>query len=217
VLGCASAGRAQRDRLDSLVSQIGQYVAAPAHRSIDAWQRAGFDKRIATVTRHASNRVLFDELAGVRAADLPRELVQRLRPQVYAAVRGATRAQYWKIHDAWREVAPQLPLIPSAVTRGVVYVVRNPLDVAVSLRSHLSIIQDPSKRMHCHERDRRRVAHAELGGWRAAASNAADIHAVALALAHGLAVGHFIRSLDPDPKLLPPIAETQARHALRPQ
>jgi aryl sulfotransferase len=98
---------------------------------------------IATVRRLASNRAQFDELVGVRAADLPRHVVQQLRPAMYAAaIRGVGQAQYWKIHDAWHLVAPSLPLIPAAVTRGVLYVVRNPLDVAISLRSHLGITQD---------------------------------------------------------------------------
>jgi hypothetical protein len=98
---------------------------------------------IATVSRIASNRAQFDELVGVRAADLPRELVQQLRPRVYAAaVQGARTAQYWKIHDAWSLVAPASPLIPASLTRGVLYVVRNPLDVAVSLSRHLAVSQD---------------------------------------------------------------------------
>lgn len=102
--------------------------------SINAIARAG---------DHASNRALFDELVGVRAADLPRELVQQLRPPMYvAAVQRSPAAQYWKIHDAWSLVAPAVPLIPPSVTRGVVYIVRNPLDVAVSLRAHLATTQD---------------------------------------------------------------------------
>jgi hypothetical protein len=98
---------------------------------------------IARTRCHASNRAQFDELAGVRAADLPRELVEQLRPRVYgAAVHGVRAAQYWKIHDAWHLVTPREPLIPLTVTRGVVYVVRNPMDVAVSLRMHLATTQD---------------------------------------------------------------------------
>jgi hypothetical protein len=98
---------------------------------------------IARTRCHASNRAQFDELVGVRAADLPRELVQQLRPRVYvAAACGERGAQYWKIHDAWGLVAPTVPLIPPTVTRGVVYVVRNPMDVAVSLRVHLGTTQD---------------------------------------------------------------------------
>jgi aryl sulfotransferase len=98
---------------------------------------------IASAQGHASNRARFDELVGVRAADLPRELVQQLRPQVYAAAaRDARGPRYWKIHDAWCQVAPAVPLIPPEVTRGVLYIVRNPLDVAVSLRGHLATTQD---------------------------------------------------------------------------
>ena len=98
---------------------------------------------IARVRSHASNRVLFDQLVGVKASDLPPDLVERLRPEVYAlASQAAAAAEYWKIHDAWRLVAPDVSLIPAHVTRGVLYVVRNPLDVAVSLHEHLSLTQD---------------------------------------------------------------------------
>jgi hypothetical protein len=42
-----------------------------------------------------------------------------------------------KIHDAYTDVADNMPLIPVAATGGVLYFIRNPLDVAVSFAHHI--------------------------------------------------------------------------------
>ena len=44
---------------------------------------------------------------------------------------------YHKIHDAWIRLPGGEPLIPADVTRAVIYIIRNPLDVAVSFAHHL--------------------------------------------------------------------------------
>ena len=95
------------------------------------------------VAGHAASRAFFEEFSGVRAADLPRDLVDRIRPRVYdAAAQSMPGLQCVKVHDAWSHVTVSQPLFPRSATAGVVYVVRNPLDVAVSLRFHLSVDQD---------------------------------------------------------------------------
>jgi hypothetical protein len=42
-----------------------------------------------------------------------------------------------KIHDAYTDAADNMPLIPVAATGGVLYFIRNPLDVAVSFAHHI--------------------------------------------------------------------------------
>ena len=96
---------------------------------------------------HAAGRSLFDEFCAVKASYLSRETVERLRPRVYeAAAQSDSGQRYLKVHDAWTLVAPSDPMFPPAATTGVVYLARNPLDVAVSLRFHLSMDQDTAIR-----------------------------------------------------------------------
>lgn len=98
-------------------------------RSSDG-QRADINKLGATV---ANNRQLFDEIAGVEASDLTEEEIQTCRPLVYRHIALAARENvFLKIHDAYTLTPGGEPLIPTDATRGAVYVVRNPLDVAIS-------------------------------------------------------------------------------------
>ena len=95
------------------------------------------------MTGHAGSRSLFEQFSGVRASDLPNDVVEQLRPRVYeAAARTLVGLKCLKVHDAWNHVAPSEPLFPRSATKAVIYLARNPLDVAVSLRFHLSVKQD---------------------------------------------------------------------------
>jgi aryl sulfotransferase len=88
-------------------------------------------------TPMASARGLFDENIGIEASDLTADEIDRLRPELYRYLADTTREQlYMKIHDAYTDVAPDRPLIPTEATAGAIYFVRNPLDVAVSNAHH---------------------------------------------------------------------------------
>lgn len=88
----------------------------------------------------AGARVWFDEWAGVEASALPAEVVERLRSGVYRCLaREAEDILFMKVHDAWRCSDRGEPVFPADVTAGVVYIVRNPLDVAVSYAGHYGI------------------------------------------------------------------------------
>lgn len=81
----------------------------------------------------ASNRALFDEWVGVEASALSEAVVERLRPGVYRClVRETPETLYMKVHDAWGRTDRGEPLFPAEVTAGVIYILRNPLDLAVS-------------------------------------------------------------------------------------
>ncbi len=85
----------------------------------------------------AAARSLFDHAVGYEAADLTFDEVDRLRPEVYAHyARQAEDTIYLKVHDAYAHLPDGRPLIPADVTRGVIYVIRNPLDVCVSWAYH---------------------------------------------------------------------------------
>jgi hypothetical protein len=88
----------------------------------------------------ASSRLIFDEAVGIPAAELSNEEVDFLRPEVYQYLaREAKETLFLKIHDAYTLLDNLTPLVPSEVTRGVIYFIRNPLDVAVSFANHSGI------------------------------------------------------------------------------
>jgi hypothetical protein len=81
----------------------------------------------------ASNRANFDEIAGIESSELSADDVDRLRPRVYEAIAAAaTKVSYIKVHDAYLLTPAGEPLFSPQATRAAVYIVRNPLDVAVS-------------------------------------------------------------------------------------
>lgn len=85
----------------------------------------------------SSSRDWFDQATGVRAAALPPAVVERLRPEVYReAARSISETMRVKAHDAYVLTDTGAPLFPSDASRGAVYLVRDPRDVAVSSAHH---------------------------------------------------------------------------------
>jgi len=87
--------------------------------------------------RHqAASRSLFDDYTGVESADLTQDEIERLRPRVYEAISCAEgkdgKPIMMKIHDAFTRTDDDRPLVAPHATRGAIYFLRNPLDVAVS-------------------------------------------------------------------------------------
>jgi hypothetical protein len=85
----------------------------------------------------ASARQVFDDQVGIEASDLTPDEIERYRPRVYEQMsEQADGPLYLKVHDAFTYTRHGDPLISKAATAGVVYLLRNPLDVAVSLAHH---------------------------------------------------------------------------------
>lgn len=85
----------------------------------------------------ASARHLFDELAGVEASDLTADEIEALRPDIYVTLaEQADEIGYHKVHDAYTLTHAGRPLLPPEASRGALYFIRNPLDVAVSYAHH---------------------------------------------------------------------------------
>jgi aryl sulfotransferase len=85
----------------------------------------------------SSSRFGFDDALGIAAADLSLEQQTDLRPRAYEIwAAQAQRPIYCKTHDAYHVTPSGEPLFPTAVTRGAVYVVRDPRAIAVSLAHH---------------------------------------------------------------------------------
>ncbi len=94
----------------------------------------------------ASDREIFDEYAGIDASDLTWQQVERYRPLVFDYISRITPDDplILKIHDAFYRLEDGSPSITPASTKGVVYIVRNPLDVAVSYAEHVGVSIDES-------------------------------------------------------------------------
>ena len=85
----------------------------------------------------SSNRPAFDEVIGLPSSDLTDDEVDELRPDVYRAwVELGSGTSFVKVHDANLVLAGGERLFPASVTASAVYLVRNPLDIAVSLAFH---------------------------------------------------------------------------------
>lgn len=85
----------------------------------------------------ASARFWFDEWAGIEASALSDEAIEQLRPGVYRCMADEAPEHYFlKVHDAWRRTANGEPLFPPEITAGVVYIMRNPLDLVSSCAHH---------------------------------------------------------------------------------
>lgn len=110
----------------------------------------------------ASSRELFDETSGIPSSDLLLDEIARSRSSVYEQVSIESEdLVYIKIHDAFTFLNDGNPLIPPAATKAVLYIIRNPLDVAISFAHHMStsiektisIMSDP-KYSFCNFNDR---------------------------------------------------------------
>ena len=85
----------------------------------------------------ASDRDLFDRWAGVEASDLSTQDIEDFRPHVYRQMAlHIAEPLYIKVHDACTRNSEGELLFPKDVTAAVIYIIRNPLDVAVSYAHH---------------------------------------------------------------------------------
>ena len=85
----------------------------------------------------ASSRELFDAAVGYESGELTHEEADRLRPAVY--LHYAERASgplFCKVHDGYTFLDDGRPLFSPEATAGALYLIRNPLDVAVSFAHH---------------------------------------------------------------------------------
>lgn len=85
----------------------------------------------------ASSRQRFDELLGVDSAHLTPSEVEILFPVVFEEMAKVCQTPQWiKVHDAQGRTAEGRWLFPPSASRRAIYLIRNPLDVAVSRAFH---------------------------------------------------------------------------------
>ena len=93
----------------------------------------------------ASSREWVEQGLGFDISELSHDQIDVLRPDAYHFIsRQLTQPGYHKTHDAYTLTAKGEPLFPAEATRGVLYIVRNPLDVAVSFAGHMDSTFDRS-------------------------------------------------------------------------
>jgi len=85
----------------------------------------------------AVSRQLIESWVGLESSDLTHDEIDRLRPAIYRRLSASLEGfQLCKVHDAWRRLPNGEGLFPPEATGGVIYIVRNPLDVCVSFAHH---------------------------------------------------------------------------------
>ncbi|WP_158611010.1 sulfotransferase domain-containing protein [Aurantiacibacter spongiae] len=85
----------------------------------------------------SSNRPGFDALTGLPSSDLTDDEIDLARPGLYRQLAAeADRHLFVKVHDGYHDCGDGRPLFPAEVSKGAVYLVRHPYDVAVSYASH---------------------------------------------------------------------------------
>jgi len=91
----------------------------------------------------ASGRHAFEAATLLDSGLISPDDIDRLRPGVYAQMAAeAGEARWIKVHDAYTVNADGKPVLGRGVARAVVYLVRDPRDVAISLAFHNSTTID---------------------------------------------------------------------------
>lgn len=93
----------------------------------------------------SSSRTVFDDQLPFLSSDLTYEEIDNLRPLAYQAISDESKSyQYIKTHDAFTINQNGKELFPLGASKALIYIVRNPLDVAISFAHHSHISIDKS-------------------------------------------------------------------------
>jgi len=85
-----------------------------------------------------SSKAIFEKATGIDASHLTNKEASLLQPDVFKYY--SSRMDdfvFIKAHDAYTILPNKKPIFPSDVSYGVIYFIRNPLDIAVSFAFHL--------------------------------------------------------------------------------
>ena len=130
---------------------------------------------------NAADRRLIDNALVIETSDLIEEELSWYRAEAYRILaRRSRETLYLKIHDACTRSDDGEPLIPADVTQSAVYLVRNPLDVAISFAHHYAMtvdaaiermgledaaLADPGPRLHPQVRQRLSSWSQHVSSW----------------------------------------------------
>jgi aryl sulfotransferase len=122
---------------------------------LSAYEKGEVDVNNLYGTPIASAREMLDKQLRTKTAELTDGATEALRPQAYVNL----SAKYdqkgvpgiVKVHDRWKLTNAGRPLFPRVVTKATIYIVRDPLDVTVSLSHHLGISVQLAADWICNE------------------------------------------------------------------
>ena len=84
-----------------------------------------------------TSRHLFDDEMGVASSDLTLDELFRMRSAFHRQLAATVREPWFaKTHDAFQQSGDGWALFPAEASAGCIYIVRNPLDVAISYAHH---------------------------------------------------------------------------------
>jgi len=88
-------------------------------------------------TSISSSRKLFDDYTGLSSSDLTHDEIDKLRSAVYRMQsQESEELLFKKVHDKFYFTEPGKPLFPPDISKGAIYIIRNPFDVLVSFAYH---------------------------------------------------------------------------------
>lgn len=95
------------------------------------------------VTDHAAARWLVETVSACPTSELTESEIDRLRAVAYGAVIDRRSGPvFMKVHDAYRMLDNEQEIFPQRLSKLAIYLIRNPLDVAVSFAAHLGVAID---------------------------------------------------------------------------
>ena len=98
------------------------------------------------------DRDTFEEILGFETSELTHQEIINLRPEYYKIInRNLTERCFIKVHDALIQNEKDQWIFPPEVTYKVLYLIRNPLDVAVSYAHHNNCSLDKAVKMMGNE------------------------------------------------------------------
>lgn len=88
----------------------------------------------------ASSRSVIDKYSGVASSELLPGEIEELRAIVYRRIaEESEELKFFKVHDSWHLTPSGKKIFDPEITKGVIYLIRNPLDIAVSFSNHLGV------------------------------------------------------------------------------
>ena len=95
----------------------------------------------------SSARFVMNKALGFNSTLLSEDELSVLRPAIYSWYGAQPGLHYMKIHDAYYNPKNQQPMISKHSLYGIIYLVRNPLDVVISLAYHMNCSLDEAIQM----------------------------------------------------------------------
>lgn len=125
-------------------------------------------------TTIASSRKIFDDYTGLSSSDLSFHEIDNLRPDVYRMQsEESEELLFKKVHDKFSYLKNGDALFPPEISLGVIYLIRNPLDVLVSFAYHsakpvekmISVMNNPEYAFCAHNDKLQNQLRQMLGSW----------------------------------------------------